>query len=108
MDENRNSFSKIIGFGNPSGARITDGFKDKISVSENTILVTDGAKSFGDAVGKYKIPQWERRATLTKGNKRVPNTINTFNVQKINTYHGKLKRFLSNYNGVSSRILIAF
>lgn len=105
IDDNGNAFSRIIGFGNPSGARISDGFKDKIEVSDNTTLVTDGAKCFGHAVNTYKIPRWERKVTQTKGKKRVPDTSSQYNVQKINTYHGKLQRFLRNYNGVSLRFL---
>lgn len=105
IDENEKSFSKIIGFGNPSGARITEGFKDKINIAPHNTLVTDGAKCFGHAVMTYQIKRWERKSTQEKGKKRIPDTSGLYNVQKINAYHSKLKRFLRCYNGVSSRFL---
>lgn len=104
IDNNGKGFSKVIGFGNPSGKRIIDGFSDKLS--ENvSVLVTDGAQVYGKAVKHYNIPQWERKVTVTKGNKRVPDVSTNFNIQRINNYHSQLRKFLSKYNGVSSRRL---
>ena len=106
IDENGNSFSKIVGFGNPSAARIHSGFKDKIDLSnENNILVTDGAQYFKKTYEKYGFANWHRQVTLTYGSKKVPNTNSNYNIQPINAYHSRLKRFIRNFNGVSSKYL---
>lgn len=106
IDENGNSFSKIIGFGNPSAARIRSGFKNKIDLSnENNILVTDGAQYFKKTYEKYGFANWHRQVTLTYGSKRVPNTKDNYNIQPINAYHSRLKRFIRNFNGISTKYL---
>lgn len=106
IDENGNSFSKIVGFGNPSAKRISDGFKDKIDTSKrNNYLITDGANYFKRTIETYGFSKWKKQTTLKKGNKRVPDTTTDYHVQKINSYHSRLKRFMRNYNGISSRYL---
>lgn len=106
IDENGNSFSKIVGFGIPAASRIRFGFKDKIDLSnENNILVTDGAQYFKKTYEKYGFANWHRQVTLTHGSKRVPNTSSNYNIQPINAYHSRLKRFIRNFNGISSKYL---
>ena len=106
VDENGNSFSKIVGFGNPSAIRICEGFKGKIDINSNgNILVTDGAKCFKQTVETYNFRDWKRKKTVFKGTKRVPDTKDSYHIQQINSYHSRLKRFLRNYNGISSRYL---
>ncbi|MBO5021438.1 MAG: IS1595 family transposase [Clostridia bacterium] len=106
IDENGNSFSKVVGFGNPSAKRICDGFKDKIDCSEKgNYLITDGANCFNKAIETYGFLEWKKRTTLKKGNKRVPDTTTEYHIQRINSYHSRLKRFIRNYNGISSRYL---
>ncbi len=106
IDENGNSFSKVIGFGNPSAKRICDGFKGKIDCFENgNYLITDGANYFNKTIETYGFLEWKKRTTLKKGNKRVPDTTTEYHIQQINSYHSRLKRFIRNYNGISSRYL---
>lgn len=106
IDENGNSFSKVVGFGNPSSKRICDGFKDKIDCSENgNYLITDGANYFNKTIETYGFLEWRKRTTLKKGHKRVPDTTTEYHIQRINSYHSRLKRFIRNYNGISSRYL---
>ncbi len=99
------SFSRLIGFGNPSGKRISEGFKDKFNVTEDTILVTDGAPCFSQAIKDYSIPCWDRRVTLKYGNKKYPNVIGELHIQAVNSYHARLKQFLARFRGVASRYL---
>lgn len=105
IDSCGHSFSCYIGFGNPSGKRLSKGFKDKLKVENHTVLVTDGAQAFKKVVDDYKIPHWERKVTIVRNGKRYPNLHGHFHIQKINNYHSKLKRFLANFNSVSSRYL---
>ena len=106
VDENGNSFSKVVGFGNPSAERICDGFKDKIdSTRKDNVLITDGAQYFKKAIDTYGFSEWKKQTTLKKGTKRVPNTSSDYHIQSINSYHSRLKRFIRFYNGVSSRYL---
>ena len=106
IDATRNSFSRCIGFGNPSGKRLSNGFAGKLTVDENTVLITDGAQSFSRAVKDYGIPNWERRVTKIVGGKRFPNTAHgEMHIQFVNGYHKRLKEFLSRYHGVASRFL---
>lgn len=106
IDAHRNSFSRCIGFGNPSGKRLSDGFTNKLNVDENMTLITDGAQAFSRTVKDYGIPNWERRVTKTVKGKRFPNTaLGDLHIQTINNYHKRLKEFLARYHGVASRFL---
>lgn len=105
IDSSDHSFSHCIGFGNPSGKRLSNGFHDKLIVNDCTILVTDGAQSFKRVVEDYSIPYWEKKITVKRGGKRYPNMQGTFHIQKINNYHSRLKRFLSPFKSVASRYL---
>ena len=103
IDNNNRSFSKYISKGTPKSISICNGFKGKL---ENVnVLVTDGAKSFGKSVQVYDIPRWERKPSIVKGSKRFPDTSTQYHIQKVNSYHDRLKAFLAQYNGVSSRFL---
>lgn len=106
IDENGNSFSRVIGFGTPTAARISEGFKDKVDLSKSdNLLITDGARYFKKAVDTYGFIDWKRQVTIKKGTKRLPNTNSPYHIQRINSYHSRLKRFIRNYNGISSRYL---
>lgn len=106
IDANRNSFSRCIGFGNPSGKRLSNGFAGKLDVDENMVLITDGAQAFSRTVKDFGIPQWERRVTKKVKGKRFPNTAHgNMHIQIINNYHKRLKDFLARYHGVASRFL---
>ncbi len=106
IDENGNSFSKVVGFGTPSASRICEGFKGKISANASpNVLVTDGAPYLKKTIETYKFSKWEKLTTLKKGNRKTPDTTGEHNIQRINNYHSRLKRFFRNYNGVSSRYL---
>lgn len=104
IDSENRSFSKIIGFGNSSGDSIVKGFENKLSDSVD-VLVTDGAKAFGRSVKEYNIPRWERRPSKRLRGKRIADVSGEFHIQKVNSYHERLKRFIGNYKGVSSRRL---
>lgn len=105
VDSDGHSFSRFIGFGNPSGKRISEGFKDKLEVKEDTILVTDGAKCFSRAIKDYNIPSWNRNTTLKYKSKKYPNIIGELHIQGVNSYHSRLKHFISRFRGVASRYL---
>lgn len=105
VDSCGHSFSRLIGFGNPSGKRIAQGFKDKLNVTEDTILVTDGAQCFSQAIKDYSIPSWNRNTALNYGSKKYPNIIGELHIQEVNSYHSRLKNFLSHFRGVASRNL---
>ncbi len=95
IDSSGHSFSKYIGFGNPSGKRLSYGFQNNLNVDEKMVLVTDGAKSFGRAVKDYAIPSWERKINIKKGGKFYPNVYGEFHIVKPEDDMGFLsKRFI--------------
>lgn len=104
VDNENRSFSKIIGFGNSSSDRLVKGFENKLSDSVD-VLVTDGAKAFGKSVKEYNIPRWERRPSKQLRGKHIADVSGKFHINKVNSYHERLKRFIGNYKGVSSRRL---
>ena len=105
IDSEGHSFSRFIGFGNPSGKRISESFKNKLDVKKDTILVTDGAQCFSRVIKDYAIPSWNRNTTLKYGTKKYPNIIGKLHIQGVNSYHSRLKRFISRFRGVASRYL---
>lgn len=105
IDEYGNSFSRVAGFGTPNSARVVNAFKNKIEITDNNILVADGANYYKKTYETYNFAELNLKKTLKKGSRCVPDTSDQYHIQKINAYHSKLKRFMRKYNGVSSRYL---
>lgn len=108
IDNEYHTFSKIVGFGSPSGKRLVEGFRDRLLVDAHTILVTDGARSFAAVVNAYGIQHWNKRKTKRKGSKRVPDTSDKYHIQAVNSLHSRLKRFFAVYKGVATRYLSGY
>lgn len=96
--------STITGFGSPSSHRVLTALKEHIEPKQDTVLITDGAKSFGMLVKELDIG-WDRLVSQRFGNKKVPLINGGHSVQLVNNFHNRLKERFSFSSSVSSKYL---
>ena len=107
LDNHGHSFSRLAGFGPPSKDRMLNVFRDKINdeSEEPCVLITDGSKSYSKVVEAFNM-EWHRKVSRKIGkSKHIPDTTGKYNIQSINAYHRRLKKFLNQCQGVSTRYL---
>lgn len=66
-------------------------------IADNTIICSDGDSSYKGFAENNNL-----NLIQVKGGKK---SIKNFNIQRINNYHGQLKKFLDIFNGVSTKYL---
>ncbi len=97
------SVAKIAGFGNPTAKKIEGVLNKHIDKNSLISLYSDGShaiKKFAKT-NLYPIQQ----ATLIRKHKSLKRPWVNKYVQKINSYHSRLKRFINSFNGVSSELI---
>ncbi len=104
IDDAGNSIAKIAGLGSPTYRKIENAVNPYIDKTKLSSLFSDmspAIKKFAEMNG-YPIKQ--SRLLKNRGkSKRNYETI--CQIQRINAYHSRLKRFLENFNGISSEYL---
>ena len=105
MDNYGNSVARIAGLGSPTAKRIENALLPALDKEKVECIYSDAElalRSFAVRNG-FKIKQ-----VKTKNIKRNYKTYQKMvyrRVQKINSYHSRLRRFLTNFNGISSQLL---
>jgi len=89
------SIGMVSSLGKSSFDTITKVFDGKIK--ENSILCTDSEKSYS----KLAIDNKRKRVAIKSGR----GSKGIYNIQRINSYHSQLKRFINHFNGVSTKYL---
>lgn len=103
LDSYNNSVAKIAGLGAPTAQKIDLALKDHLDKENVLSLYSDQShaiKRFAD-INSFSIEQ--ARFVRKKASFSKP-WINRY-IQKINSYHSRLKRFITSFNGVSSELL---
>ncbi len=104
LDNNNNSVVRIAGLGAPTAKKLDIALKGCIDKRELNSLYSDASYAihkFAD-INSYPIQQ----TTFSRKNKGI--TKNPWAhkyIQKINSYHSRLQKFISSFNGVSSELL---
>jgi transposase-like protein len=93
--ETKSSISKIGGLGKPSRQTIENVFSDKFK--EKSVLCTDKEKSYIKFSQSYELEHI--RLEEFKSKKGV------YHINRINSYHTRLKKFIDRFNGVSTKHL---
>jgi hypothetical protein len=76
-----------------SSKEVENNLSDKII--NNTVLVTDGEKSYTTLANRVKLKQIKTGLTKDK----------VYHLQNINSYHSGLKNFMRRFNGVATKYL---
>ena len=111
LDEYGNSVARIAGLGAPSAKRIASAMADSISKENVSCIFSDKLTSLRKYAKTAEIPI--RQAKLLRENEeKVPkdyyskeNREVIRQIQRINSYHSRLKKFLGGFAGGSSRLL---
>jgi transposase-like protein len=93
--ESKSSISQIGGLGKPSIKTIESVLKDRIK--EKSVLCTDKEKSYIKFSKNYELEHI--RFEDVKSKKKI------YHIQTINSFHSRLKNFMRNFNGVSTKHL---
>lgn len=104
IDDFGNSIAKVAGLSSPSAEKITQAIKNNINEKEIYSLYTDKStalKRFAEMNG-FPIQQV---LSLSNKTKRKRNYEAVRYIQRVNSYHSRLKKFLSGFSGISSELL---
>ena len=114
LDEYGNSVARIAGLGAPSAGRITYAMADAITKENVSLIFSDKeialfkyAKTIEVPIRQAKLPD-EKTKKIPKGYYSKENQEAIRQLQRINSYHSRLKKFLSRFAGVSSRLLLGY
>lgn len=104
MDEYGTSVAKIAGFGAPSAKQLEAALEDHMKAENIKQLYSDESPAIRSFANKHNFPitQSKLRTPKQKGSKSYE-TIRQ--LQRVNAYHARLKKFLGNFNGISSELL---
>jgi len=93
IDRSKNVFNTPVGYGKMSSKQVKENLSDKII--DNTVLITDGEKSYTTLANRVKLKQIKTGLTNDK----------VYHLQNINSYHSGLKSFMRKFNGVATKYL---
>ena len=103
IDRSGSSTTNIAGYG-----RITTAACHAVldnHVTPSSVLVTDKASAYIAFAKECRLELIQLAATKIKGKGRVPTISGIYHTQTINSYHSRLKKFLKQFNGVSTKYL---
>lgn len=103
IDSYNNSVARIAGLGGPTANKINLALNDCIDKENIISLYSDRShaiKKFAE-VNSFPI---EQTAFMRKNKSNYKPWVNKY-IQKINSYHSRLKKFISSFNGVSSELI---
>lgn len=95
IDRNKNLISKVYGFGKISGAQVVSVLSKRID--KNSLLITDGCNAYSEFAYYEGLQLKQLKAGRAIGSGIHLNTVNS--------YHSRLKRWLCNFNGISTKYL---
>lgn len=114
LDEDGNSVARVAGVAGGSIMKLDYAFGDSIDKEFIDVIYSDGSYAIKGYANKKKIPI--KSGKLLKKNKKPAQnivynsetlTINRY-LQRINSYHSRLKKFVDSFNGLSSRYLAGY
>lgn len=108
VDSQANCFARIAGLGAPTEARIEATIGNLIDYDRTNCFATDGERALAKFAEVHNLHHEALIGYDVKGRHipRIKRTENaTYSIQHINAFHSSLKRFLRNYQGVSTKYL---
>lgn len=95
IDRGKNLISEVYGYGRISGAQVVKVLSKRID--KNSLLITDGCNAYSEFAYYEQIQLKQLKAGRAIGN--------GIHLNNVNSYHSRLKRWLSNFNGISTKYL---
>ena len=114
LDEDGNSVARVAGVGGGSITKLDYAFGDSIDKEFIDVIYGDKSPAIKGYVNKKQIPL-KAGKLLVKNKKRAKNvvynseavTISRY-IQRINSYHSRLKKFIDSFGGLSSTYLAGY
>lgn len=103
IDEYGTSIAKVAGLGAPTAERIENALKKHIDKKHLKSLYSDRAAAIRKFAENCDLPIKRCYRVSKKG--KGQNTEDVRQLQRINAYHSRLKKFLEQFNGISSEML---
>ena len=104
LDDDGNSVARIAGLGSPTAKKLDSALKGCILKNELNFIYSDASYAINKFanINGYPIQQ----SAFTRKKKALTKNVwaNKY-IQKINSYHSRLKKFISSFNGVSTELL---
>lgn len=112
LDEHGNSVARITGLGSATSARIDYALGDVFDNNTSNCIYSDKAVTLRKYAESKGIPIKQKKATIKGGKKYMEFNKEARSVQRriqrVNSYHSRLKKFLSKFYGTSSRLLTGY
>lgn len=103
VDEYGTSIAKVAGLGAPTAERMERALKKYIDKKHLKSLYSDKSATIRKFAGNCDFPIKQCYGTSEKARRRGGEEIRQ--LQRINAYHSRLKKFLEQFNGISSEML---
>jgi len=111
LDDRGNSVARIAGTKNPTIAKLHDVLDDCIEKKDVSCIYSDCSSAIYSFATENGYPIKQSIALHKHGENVKPgrkNKVAYQYVQRVNSYHSRLKRFIENFNGVSSDWLAGY
>lgn len=109
LDDNGNSVARIVGTGNSSAKKISNIMLSCINKKNTDCLYTDKSNALKKFAEENELDIVQIKAIHSHDKKpRKYNPTAVKNLQRINSYHSRLKRFLNNFSGISTKYLSGY
>lgn len=104
LDEYGNSIAKVAGFGASSAKRLEEALIDHIDAEQSKLIHSDASPAIRCFANRNQFPVQQSTLKSTV-RKKTKNYETVRQIQRINAYHARLKKFLERFNGVSTENL---
>lgn len=104
VDEYGTAIAVVTGYGNPSAGQLDEALRAYINPERIKMLHSDGSpaiKRFAK-INNFPIQQTNAQ-TIQRANAKRRDTVR--HIQRVNSFHSRLKKFIERYNGISSEQL---
>jgi len=114
LDDYGNSVARVLGLKTSSVKKLKYALKDAIDKEHTICMYSDKSAALRAFAQQEELPIKQEKL-LKKGAKLAPNVqlsrgsfLANYYLQKVNSYHSRLKKYIGRLNGVSSRLLSGY
>lgn len=104
LDEYGNAVAIVAGYGSPSARQLDEALGEHINPERVKMLHSDGSAAIKRFAKINNFPiQQSTAKTIQRANVKRRDTVR--HIQRVNSFHSRLKKFIERYNGISSEQL---
>ena len=105
IERNGQSYGEVLGSGQLSYMMVTHAFQNRIA--SDSIVISDQANAYRKYFSEKERIDLVRVRSTADGSRhsKIPEVRGIYHVQTVGNFHNRFRRFLRNYNGVSTKYL---